>query len=127
MSFYVYVLLGFVGGIPAGMGMGGGTLTIPLLLFAGGVPQKTAQCANLFSFLPMSAFVLPKHFRNGLVKTQGIAWLIVPALVCSVGGSFLAANLPSALLKKLFGGFLIALAAHGLQAVATDEKNADKP
>ena len=54
MSFYLYLVLGFLGGIPAGMGMGGGTVTIPLLVLVGGVEQKIAQCANLFSFLPRS-------------------------------------------------------------------------
>ena len=52
MSFYLYLILGFLGGIPAGMGMGGGTVTIPLLVLLGGVEQKIAQAANLFAFLP---------------------------------------------------------------------------
>ena len=60
MQFYLYLILGLIGGIPAGMGMGGGTLTIPLLTVFGGVEQKIAQCANLFSFLPMSGFALQK-------------------------------------------------------------------
>ena len=50
MAFFVLILLGFIGGIPAGMGMGGGTVTIPLLTLFGGVEQKIAQSANLFSF-----------------------------------------------------------------------------
>ena len=114
MSFYLYLILGFIGGIPAGMGMGGGTVTIPLLVFFGGVEQKIAQCANLFSFLPMSGFALQKHSQNGLVKTQGILWIIFPALVLSVFGTLAAAYLPSEVLKKLFGAFLIGLAVHGL-------------
>ncbi|MFQ7077391.1 MAG: hypothetical protein ACLRSW_05330 [Christensenellaceae bacterium] len=52
MSFYIYLLLGILGGIPAGMGMGGGTVTIPLLILVGGVEQKIAQSANLFPFSP---------------------------------------------------------------------------
>lgn len=61
MSFYIYLLLGILGGIPAGMGMGGGTVTIPLLILVGGVEQKIAQSANLFSFLPMSVGALRVH------------------------------------------------------------------
>ncbi len=110
MSFYLYLLLGFLGGIPAGMGMGGGTVTIPLLVLVGGVEQKIAQCANLFSFLPMSAFALKTHADNGLLKTQGILWIILPALALSVLGTWLAAALPSEVLKKAFGAFLIGLA-----------------
>ncbi|MBQ5927194.1 MAG: TSUP family transporter, partial [Clostridia bacterium] len=71
MRFYLYLLLGFLGGIPAGMGMGGGTVTIPLLILLGGVEQKIAQSANLFAFLPMSLFALSMHAKNGLLKKQG--------------------------------------------------------
>ena len=113
MSFYLYVILGFLGGIPAGMGMGGGTVTIPLLVLIGGVEQKIAQCANLFAFLPMSLFALKKHAENGLLKTQGILWIILPALLFSALGASLAASLPSDLLKKGFGAFLIALSFAG--------------
>jgi len=109
MSFYLYLALGFIGGIPAGMGMGGGTVTIPLLVLFGGVEQKIAQCANLFSFLPMSVGALHTHAKNGLLKTQGILWVILPALLLSLLGALLVGALPSALLRRAFGVFLIAL------------------
>ena len=109
MSFYLYLLLGFLGGIPAGMGMGGGTVTIPLLVLVGGVEQKIAQCANLFSFLPMSIGALKKHAENKLLKTQGVFWMILPALVLSAFGVWFASVLSSDLLKKAFGAFLMGL------------------
>ena len=113
MSFYIYALLGFLGGIPAGMGMGGGTVTIPLLTLLGGVEQKIAQSANLFSFFPMSLFALRTHAKNGLLKTQGILWTITPALLASALGALFAASLPSEVLRKGFGVFLIGLAFVG--------------
>jgi len=91
------------------MGMGGGTVTIPLLVLVGGVEQKIAQCANLFAFLPMSAFALKTHAQNGLLKTQGVWWIVLPALALSALGTALAAYLPSLVLKKAFGAFLIVL------------------
>ena len=109
MQFYLFLILGFLGGIPAGMGMGGGTVTIPLLVFFGGVNQQVAACANLFSFLPMSAFSLRRHAQNGLLKTQGILSIILPALLLSIAGSLLAGVLPGTFLKKAFGAFLIGL------------------
>ena len=110
MRFYLYLLLGFLGGIPAGMGMGGGTVTIPLLVLVGGVEQKIAQCANLFSFLPMSAGALKTHADNGLLSTKGIWWVVLPALGLSAIGAWLASVLPSEVLRKAFGAFLIVLA-----------------
>lgn len=90
--------------------MGGGTVTIPLLVLVGGVEQKLAQAANLFAFLPMSAFALKTHAENKLLKTQGILWVIAPALALSVLGALLASALPSAFLSKAFGVFLLVLA-----------------
>lgn len=113
MSFYLYLLLGLMGGIPAGMGMGGGTVTIPLLTLVGGVEQKVAQCANLFAFLPMSAGALKTHADNGLLKTQGILWVIFPALLSASAGALLAGALPSVFLKKAFGAFLFGLSFVG--------------
>ncbi len=115
MSFYLYFILGFLGGIPAGMGMGGGTVTIPLLVLVGGVGQKVAQCANLFSFFPMSLGALKMHGDNGLLKTKGIVWVILPALALSAAGALAASWLSSAFLKKGFGLFLIGLSVVGLQ------------
>ncbi len=117
MSFYLYLILGFLGGIPAGMGMGGGTVTIPLLVLIGGVEQKIAQCANLFSFLPMSVGALKTHADNGLLQTRGIFWVILPASLLSLIGAFVASNLSSELLKRGFGAFLIGLAFVGFYRV----------
>lgn len=114
MSFYLYVLLGLLGGIPAGMGMGGGTVTIPLLVLVGGVEQKAAQCANLFAFIPMSAFALKMHAENKLLVTKGMGWVILPALLLSVLSAYLAGVLPSEALQKGFGVFLFGLAIVGL-------------
>ncbi len=122
MSFYLYFLLGFLGGIPAGMGMGGGTVTIPLLTVLGGVEQKLAQCANLFSFLPMSLFALREHAQAGRVKTQGIWQVVLPAVAISFLGALFASYLPSVTLGKAFGLFLVYLAISGFLS-ALESKN----
>ena len=93
--------------------MSGGTVTIPLLVLVGGVEQKIAQSANLFSFLPMSALALRTHAQNGLIESEGILWTIVPALLLSALGAAVAAWLPSEVLRKAFGVFLIGLSFSG--------------
>lgn len=109
MSFYIYLILGILGGIPAGMGMGGGTVTIPLLILVGGVGQKIAQSANLFAFLPMSAGALRVHAENKLLAADGLLWMILPALAFSVAGALLAYRLSSDVLRRAFGVFLMIL------------------
>ena len=61
MNIVWLILAGAAGGIIAGMGMGGGTLTIPILTLALDVEQKTAQSVNLIAFVVMSAPVLAIH------------------------------------------------------------------
>ncbi len=111
MSFYVYFLCGLAGGVLGGMGMGGGTLLIPLLTAAAGVGQAAAQGVNLLSFLPMSAIALSVHAKNGLLRRADLLFLCVPALLVSVLFSFAATRLPALLLRRGFGLFLIVLAA----------------
>lgn len=109
MSFLIFLLCGVAGGILGGMGMGGGTLLIPLLTAVCGVKQSAAQGVNLLCFLPMSAVALGVHAKNGLLKKEGLAFLTVPALLFSALASVLAAFLPEAVLSKSFGVFLIVL------------------
>lgn len=122
MAFYWYLILAFLGGIPAGMGMGGGTVTIPLLTLAGGVSQKVAQCANLFAFLPMSIGALKKHADSGLLVKDGLVPILLPALLFSGASSLIVAYLPGELLAKAFGVFLIGLGIFTLKSALVDKK-----
>ena len=53
----IFTLIGVFSGILASMGLGGGSILIPLLSFVG-VAQKSAQVINVFSFVVMVLFVL---------------------------------------------------------------------
>ncbi len=110
MAFYLIFVCGIAGGVLGGMGMGGGTALIPLLTLFCGVEQATAQGVNLLSFLPMSLIALAVHAKNGLLQKEGLIYLILPAVVFSAGGALLASWLPSAVLRRGFGVFLIVLA-----------------
>ncbi len=110
MGFILYLAAGFAAGILGGMGMGGGTILIPALTILLGVNQHVAQAANVIAFLPMAAIVLPKHKKNGLLKTDGLREIIIPAIISTVLGGLVMAYMPADMLQKLFGIFLIALA-----------------
>lgn len=116
MDFLYFFLTGILGGVLAGMGMGGGTLTLPLLVLVMGVSQLTAQFVNLLAFLPSGSAALVLHAKNGLLKLSDAQYLLIPALFTCVGASFFAMRIDDELLKKLFGGFLILLAVASLCA-----------
>ncbi len=122
MHFLYFVLAGIAGGILAGMGMGGGTLTLPLLVVGLGVGQLTAQFANLVAFLPSGSAALCLHIKNGLVKKNNLLSLLLPAVISCVVCSFFATEIDGDLLKKLFGGFLIAIAIGSLAAKVANKK-----
>ncbi len=119
MSFYLYLAAGFVAGVLGGMGMGGGTVLIPVLTVVLGVEQHVAQAANLVAFLPMAALSLTVHKKHGLLKTEGLWYVIIPAVLMSVAGGLLATFLAGDLLRKLFGVFLIILSLKETLALFT--------
>lgn len=123
MSFLLYIAVGFFSGFIGGMGMGGGTILIPALTIILGVSQHVAQATNLISFLPMAAFSLSVHKKQGLLKTQGLWDIEIPALIASVLGGLAALFIAGDALKKLFGLFLIALA---VKQVTTLKKSIKK-
>ena len=106
-----------------GMGMGGGTALIPLLTIVCGLEQSCAQAINLLAFVPMAAAALTVHAQNGLLQKEGLLAIIIPAVVLSALGAFVAAHLPSHVLSKLFGTFLIILSFFWFKnAFAKNEK-----
>ncbi len=110
MKTVFLILAGLLGGIIAGLGMGGGTLTIPLLVVGLGVGQLTAQAVNLIAFLPTGSAALFIHTKKGLVDFKHILFLILPAMAVCIGTSFFATQTDGELLKKIYGGFLVMVA-----------------
>ena len=100
---------GIAAGVLGGMGMGGGTILIPLLTIFFNVGQKEAQAINLVAFIPMAIVSLAIHIKNKRVKKEGLLWIIIPAVLTSVGGGFAAQAVNGEVLKRIFGGFLLLL------------------
>ncbi|MBP3928600.1 MAG: sulfite exporter TauE/SafE family protein [Peptostreptococcaceae bacterium] len=100
-------LIGFVGGIIGGMGMGGGTILIPMLILLCNVDPKIAQSVNLLSSIPMSLVALFIHARNKNVIFNLVIPIALFGVCGSIVGSLLANLLSSDLLRKIFGVFLL--------------------
>ena len=109
MSWLIYMIVGIVGGVLGGMGMGGGTLLIPLLTIFCKVGQHTAQAINLISFIPMAIVALIVHAKNKLIEKKNALYIIIPGLVSCIGGCLLSKSMSGDILSKLFGGFLALL------------------
>ena len=109
LTIFLYVLFGFLSGVFGGLGMGGGTLLIPLLTIFLGLDQKLCQGINLVSFLVMALFSLVIHYKNGFLHLNGTKYIIISGIIFSICGALLAGILPSKILKIAFGVFLCIL------------------
>ena len=123
MNIIWYGLAGVVSGVIAGMGMGGGTLLIPILSIFLGVEQRNAQGINLIVFVPMSIVALIIHCKNKLVDFKVGIPIMLSGILSSILGSLLATTISNDILKKLFGGFLLLV---GVWQVVTIFLPADK-
>ncbi len=103
------VLIGICGGFFGGLGMGGGTLLIPLLTIFLDFGQQLSQGINLVTFVVMAIFSLLIHAKNGMIESKGIGYIIFGGLVFTIIGAAGATIIPSVVLRKLFGAFLICL------------------
>ena len=109
MEIVLLIIFGLIGGVLGGMGMGGGTLLIPLLTIFASLSQIEAQAINLIAFIPMAIIAIIIHAKNKLINFKMAIPLIISGVVFSVFGSFLANSLNTLTLKVLFGIFLVAL------------------
>ena len=112
MFYFVLVFAGVLSGILGGMGMGGGTLLIPLLTIFFNFNQKVAQGINLISFSIMAMVVVVIHAKNKLVNFKIAFVFFLLALLTSVVGALLASIVKVFVLRVFYGWLLIFIAIY---------------
>ena len=124
MREFFALICGLLSGVLGGMGMGGGTLLIPALVIFFNVSSHSAAAINLISFIPTATISLIVHVKNGLVKRQGLFWIVFPAILSGVGAFYISRLTDGAVLTKIFGGFLILLAIFSLFSLKKEKNGA---
>lgn len=114
MRTLLLIVIGIAGGVMGGMGMGGGTLLIPLLTVCCSLEQHTAQALNLIVFIPMSLVAVAIHIRNKLVDFGQVLPIAIPAVASGVVASLLSKLTGAWSLSRLFGLFLVLLGIYQL-------------
>lgn len=126
MRSIILAAIGIAGGVIGGMGMGGGTLLIPLLTLCAKTEQHIAQAANLLAFIPMSAAALFVHAKNKLLSGKYFFWVALPAVAASVPASLLGAAVGGKALSRYFGIFLALLGCYQLISLSIQKYAAQK-
>jgi len=108
----LYSMIGLAVGILVGfMGVGGGVILIPLLVYVAHLHQHIAQGTSLFLQLPpLGLGALLMYWKKGQVDAIAGAICALGILLGGYFGSKLAIELSSRNLRELFGLFLIAAA-----------------
>ncbi|HKL73742.1 MAG TPA: TSUP family transporter [Clostridia bacterium] len=107
MQTFLFILIGIISGVLGGMGMGGGTILIPLLTIFFHVPQNIAQSVNLIAFIPMSIVVTVINVKSKMIEKKGLIKMIIPAIFTAVVASLLVGRTKNEILQKSYGIFLI--------------------
>ena len=118
-GWLVPFLAGAATGILSGFGVGGGTLLLIYMTAFAGLPQEQAQGINLLYFLPAAAASLPAHAKNGFLEKPVLLPAITAGLACAALGAWTATGMDTALLRRLFGVFLLFVGARELFAART--------
>jgi len=116
-------IIGFLSGILGGMGIGGGMILIPAARIFLGLNQQSAQALNLFCFIPSSLCALIIHIKNKKVDFKIALPIILTGIPLAILGAYLSTNLSSALLSRLFGGFILIF---GIKEIITGIKSPKK-
>lgn len=101
------IIAGILCGFLSGLGIGGGSLLIVFLTASLGMEQTAARGINLLFFLPSAAAALIFHSKNRCVDWTSVRWIIPGGIVSAVLGVWCSGWIPTTLLQKLFGAFLL--------------------
>ena len=91
-------------------GVGGGLLFVPTLIVLG-LSQHEAIGTSLLAILPTVLVGTWRQSRYGNVRWRAAAVLGVAAVITAQGGVVLAEALPATMLRRLFAGLLVLVAA----------------
>jgi hypothetical protein len=98
-------LIGICAGFLSGMvGIGGGIIIVPMLVYFLGFEQHTAQGTALFMFLfPIGILGVMNYYNKGFVDMKTAAFICSTFIIGSYFGSKLAISIDKATITKVFG------------------------
>ena len=116
----IYALLGAVAiGLVLGLlGSGGSILTVPVLIYLAGQPDKVAIAESLAIVGAIAAVGAGSYARQGLVAWRSVVGFGVPGIVGTFLGATLAAYVPGGVQLVLFGVVMLAAAGAMLKGRA---------
>jgi len=105
------VAIGVVGGLLSGLlGVGGGIIMVPLLVFWAGYGQREAHALSLGAIIPISIAGIATYGIAGEVRYGPAIALALGSIAGAQLGAGMLAKIDERLLKVIFGLFLVGVA-----------------
>jgi uncharacterized membrane protein YfcA len=106
---FLYLLLGVAAGTLSGLiGIGGGTIIVPALVFLFGMTQHTAQGTTLALLVPPIGILAAwQYYSRGYVDLKVAAFICAGFIVGGWIGARVATGLSSIVLERIFGVALL--------------------
>ncbi len=106
------IVIGLGAGLVGGsLGVGGGIVIVPALMFLFGYSQHQAQGTSLaFMLPPIGILAAYNYHKEGHVDIKVALILCLAFVVGGYIGSLVSVNLPAKTLKKIFGFFMLFVA-----------------
>lgn len=111
-TILVLIAIGTVAGILGGLvGVGGGIIIVPALVFFLGFSQKMAQGTSLgILLLPVGILGVIQYYKQGYIDMKVVAVISVAFLFGSYFGSKIALSISQEAAKKIFAVLMIVIA-----------------
>lgn len=105
--------LGIGAGVLSGLiGIGGGIIIVPCLVYFFGMDQKTAQGTSLAVLLPPTGLLaFMRYYKAGHVNVQIGIMIVVGLLIGGWFGGGFAQTLPQLAVRRIFAVVLLLVAA----------------
>jgi uncharacterized protein len=125
-TILLIIIVGMAAGMLAGLvGVGGGIIIVPALVYFIGLNQHSAQGTSLaLIMLPVGILGVLQYYKTGNVDFKIVGFLAIGFIIGSFFGSKLALSLPQETVKKIFAILMIVLA---LKMLFLDKKKTNSP
>lgn len=108
LLIFIGLSAGLVGGT---LGIGGGIVIVPALVFLFGYSQHQAQGTSLaFMLPPIGILAAYNYYKEGHVDIKVALILCLAFVLGGYLGSLVSINIPEKILKKIFGFFMLFIA-----------------
>ena len=111
-TILIIIMVGIAAGMLGGLvGVGGGIIIVPALIYFLGMDQKTAQGTSLgLIMLPVGILGVLQYYKQGHVDFRVVGVLAIGFFVGSFFGSKIALSLPQETVKRVFAILMILIA-----------------